>query len=43
VKIGFTNDVLVTVPKGVAAKMKPLLERKDPRGVSLASKSASAR
>jgi D-alanyl-D-alanine carboxypeptidase (penicillin-binding protein 5/6) len=23
VKIGFTNDVLVTVPKGVAAKMKP--------------------
>ncbi|MGB9992707.1 D-alanyl-D-alanine carboxypeptidase family protein [Massilia sp. SM-13] len=30
VKIGFRNDVLVTVPKGVAAKMKPVLERKDP-------------
>jgi D-alanyl-D-alanine carboxypeptidase (penicillin-binding protein 5/6) len=30
VKIGFTNDVLVTVPKGVAAKLKPVLERKDP-------------
>ena len=30
VKIGFASDVMVTVPKGVAAKMKPLLERKDP-------------
>jgi D-alanyl-D-alanine carboxypeptidase (penicillin-binding protein 5/6) len=30
VKIGFANDVLVTVPKGVAAKLKPVLERKDP-------------
>jgi D-alanyl-D-alanine carboxypeptidase (penicillin-binding protein 5/6) len=30
VKIGFTSDVMVTVPKGVAAKMKPVLERKDP-------------
>ncbi len=30
VKIGFTSDVLVTVPKGVAGKMKPVLERKDP-------------
>jgi D-alanyl-D-alanine carboxypeptidase (penicillin-binding protein 5/6) len=30
VKIGFTNDVLVTVPKGVAQKLKPVLERKDP-------------
>ncbi|MES2319233.1 MAG: D-alanyl-D-alanine carboxypeptidase family protein [Pseudomonadota bacterium] len=29
-KIGFANDVLVTVPKGVAGKMKPVLERKDP-------------
>ncbi|TWI60609.1 D-alanyl-D-alanine carboxypeptidase (penicillin-binding protein 5/6) [Pseudoduganella lurida] len=29
-KIGFRNDVLVTVPKGVAGKMKPQLERKDP-------------
>jgi len=30
VKIGFTNDVLVTIPKGVAGKLKPVLERKDP-------------
>jgi D-alanyl-D-alanine carboxypeptidase (penicillin-binding protein 5/6) len=30
VKIGFTRDIYVTVPKGVAEKMKPLLERKDP-------------
>lgn len=30
VKIGFTNDILVTVPKGVAGKLKPVLERKDP-------------
>lgn len=30
VKIGFTNDVYVTVPKGVADKMKPVLERNDP-------------
>ena len=30
VKVGFTNDVLVTVPKGVAGKLKPVLERKDP-------------
>ncbi|TFW03514.1 D-alanyl-D-alanine carboxypeptidase [Oxalobacteraceae bacterium OM1] len=30
VKIGFNQDVVVTVPKGVADKMKPVLERKDP-------------
>jgi D-alanyl-D-alanine carboxypeptidase (penicillin-binding protein 5/6) len=30
VKIGFTRDIYVTVPKGVADKMKPVLERKDP-------------
>ncbi|HJV87190.1 MAG TPA: D-alanyl-D-alanine carboxypeptidase family protein [Noviherbaspirillum sp.] len=30
VKIGFTKDIYVTVPKGVAEKMKPVLERKDP-------------
>ena len=30
VKVGFTNDILVTVPKGVAGKLKPVLERKDP-------------
>jgi D-alanyl-D-alanine carboxypeptidase (penicillin-binding protein 5/6) len=39
VKIGFANDVLVTVPKGVAAKMKPLLERKDPLVAPLAENS----
>jgi len=36
VKIGFTNDILVTVPKGVAGKMKPVLERKDPLVAPLA-------
>lgn len=30
VKVGFNHDVLVTVPKGVAAKLKPVFERKDP-------------
>ncbi len=30
VKIGFTHDVFVTVQKGWAAKLKPVLERKDP-------------
>ena len=36
VNIGFANDVLVTVPKGVAARMKPVLERKDPLVAPLA-------
>jgi D-alanyl-D-alanine carboxypeptidase (penicillin-binding protein 5/6) len=36
VKIGFANDMLVTVPKGVAAKMKPVLERRDPLVAPLA-------
>lgn len=36
VKIGFTSDVLVTVPKGVAGKMKPVLERRDPLVAPLA-------
>jgi D-alanyl-D-alanine carboxypeptidase (penicillin-binding protein 5/6) len=36
VKIGFTSDVLVTVPKGVAGKLKPVLERKDPLVAPLA-------
>ncbi len=36
VKIGFAHDVMVTVPKGVAAKMKPVLERKDPLVAPLA-------
>jgi D-alanyl-D-alanine carboxypeptidase (penicillin-binding protein 5/6) len=30
VKIGFTHDVYVTVPRGLGEKMKPVLERKDP-------------
>ena len=30
IKIGFNRDTLVTLPKGMAAKVKPLLERKDP-------------
>jgi len=36
VKIGFNNDVLVTVPKGLAQKMKPVLERRDPLVAPLA-------
>ncbi|MBC7861002.1 MAG: D-alanyl-D-alanine carboxypeptidase [Burkholderiaceae bacterium] len=39
VKIGFTRDVTVTVPKGVAGKMKPVLERKDPLVAPLAENS----
>lgn len=30
IKIGFTRDLFVTLPKGSAAQMKPVLERKDP-------------
>ena len=30
VKIGFTSDLWVTLPKGSAARIKPQLERKDP-------------
>jgi D-alanyl-D-alanine carboxypeptidase (penicillin-binding protein 5/6) len=30
VKLGFNQDVFVTVPKGMAEKLKPVLERKDP-------------
>ena len=30
VRIGFTQDIYVTVPKGIADKMKPVLERKNP-------------
>jgi D-alanyl-D-alanine carboxypeptidase (penicillin-binding protein 5/6) len=39
VKIGFPNDVTVTVPKGVAGKLKPVLERKDPMVAPLAKNS----
>lgn len=30
VKLGFLNDAYVTVPRGMAEKMKPVLERRDP-------------
>jgi D-alanyl-D-alanine carboxypeptidase (penicillin-binding protein 5/6) len=30
IKIGFTRDLYVTLPKGTAARLKPQLERKDP-------------
>lgn len=39
VKIGFTRDILVTVPKGVAGKLKPVLERNDPLVAPLARNS----
>ncbi|MEN3367563.1 MAG: hypothetical protein V7606_4837 [Burkholderiales bacterium] len=39
VKIGFMRDVYVTVPKGVAEKMKPVLERKDPLVAPVAANS----
>ncbi|HCY61354.1 MAG TPA: peptidase [Oxalobacteraceae bacterium] len=39
VKIGFNHDVYVTVPKGVAGKMKPVLERKDPLVAPIAQNS----
>ncbi|MCA1857189.1 D-alanyl-D-alanine carboxypeptidase [Massilia oculi] len=36
VKLGFNRDILVTVPKGVAGKMKAALEYKDPLVAPLA-------
>jgi D-alanyl-D-alanine carboxypeptidase (penicillin-binding protein 5/6) len=39
VKIGFTRDIYVTVPKGVAEKMKPVLERMDPLVAPVAANS----
>lgn len=36
VKLGFNHDVMVTVPKGIAGKLKPVLERKDPLVAPLA-------
>jgi D-alanyl-D-alanine carboxypeptidase (penicillin-binding protein 5/6) len=39
VKIGFNDDIYVTVPKGVAEKMKPTLERKDPLVAPIAQNS----
>ncbi len=39
VKIGFNRDVWVTLPKGVAGKMKPVLERRDPLVAPIAENS----
>jgi D-alanyl-D-alanine carboxypeptidase (penicillin-binding protein 5/6) len=39
VKIGFNRDVFVTLPKGVAGKMKPVLERRDPLVAPIAENS----
>jgi D-alanyl-D-alanine carboxypeptidase (penicillin-binding protein 5/6) len=39
VKIGFAQDVMVTVPKGLAGKMTPVLERRDPLVAPLAQHS----
>ncbi|HEY5800628.1 MAG TPA: D-alanyl-D-alanine carboxypeptidase family protein [Burkholderiaceae bacterium] len=36
VKIGFNRDMYITVPKGVAGKLKPVLERNDPLVAPLA-------
>ena len=39
VKLGFTRDMYVTVPKGVGEKLKPVLERKDPLVAPIAQNS----
>jgi D-alanyl-D-alanine carboxypeptidase (penicillin-binding protein 5/6) len=39
VKIGFNRDIFVTLPKGVAGKMKPVLERRDPLVAPIAENS----
>ena len=39
VKIGFNQDIYVTMPKGMADKMKPVLERKDPLVAPIAQNS----
>lgn len=39
IKIGFNRDTLVTLPKGMASKVKPTLERKDPLVAPLAANS----
>jgi len=39
VKIGFTQDLYVTLPKGSAARIKPQLERKDPLVAPIAANS----
>jgi D-alanyl-D-alanine carboxypeptidase (penicillin-binding protein 5/6) len=39
IKIGFNNDLFVTLPKGQAARLKPALERKDPLVAPIAENS----
>lgn len=39
VKLGFNEDVFVTIPKGTADKLKPVLERKDPLVAPIAQNS----
>ncbi len=39
VKLGFNEDIFVTVPKGTADKLKPVLERKDPLVAPIAQNS----
>jgi len=39
IKLGFDHDVFVTVPRGMAEKMKPVLERRDPLVAPVAANS----
>ena len=39
IKIGFNNDIYVTLPKGAVTKLKPALERKDPLVAPIAANS----
>jgi D-alanyl-D-alanine carboxypeptidase (penicillin-binding protein 5/6) len=39
VKLGFKEDIFVTVPKGTADKLRPVLERKDPLVAPIAANS----
>lgn len=39
IKVGFTQDLYVTLPKGSAARIKPTLERKDPLVAPIAANS----
>jgi D-alanyl-D-alanine carboxypeptidase (penicillin-binding protein 5/6) len=39
VKLGFNRDIFVTVPRGMADKLKPVLERKDPLVAPIAQNS----
>jgi len=39
IKLGFDHDVFVTVPRGMAEKMKPVVERRDPLVAPVAANS----